>query len=131
MSDAPPPQQPQPQDTTPGTPLVDFTAAWARLRVATVVLAALALLGCVVDGVLHGLTFELMGRWAGLFVVALLATTAVVTALHALGGAGRAGQRGERLSAPDVGLSPRRLSAVSDEPADQPGRAASDPGDQG
>ena len=108
-------------DTSPGGgQLIDFGGVAGRLRVSAVVVAALALLGCVVDGVLNGLTFELIGKWVGIFAAAMLVTTAIVTAVHALGGAGRAGRRGERLSAPDVGLSPRRLSAVEDEPDEDP-----------
>ncbi|CAN5362216.1 hypothetical protein BH23ACT9_BH23ACT9_16350 [soil metagenome] len=96
-------------------PLVDFDALPRRLQTVAGVVGALALVGCVVDGALNGLTFALMARWAGLFVVGLLLGMAVMTALHALGGADRAGVRGERLSSPDVGLSPRKLTAVPDE----------------
>ncbi len=79
------------------------------------VVAAAALLGCVVDGVLNGLTFELMGRWVGIFVVVMVAAAAITTALHALGGADRAGRRGERLSSVDVGIAPRRFQSVSED----------------
>ncbi|MEE8601040.1 hypothetical protein [Euzebya tangerina] len=89
--------------------LVDFTQVPRRLQTAVVVSAALALLGCVVDGAINGLTFALMGRWGGIFVLVALLSGAAVTAIHALGGADRAGQRGERLAGPDVGLSPRRF----------------------
>lgn len=101
-------------------PLVDFGAVPRRLQSVTGVVGALALLGCVIDGALNGLTFALMGRWVGIFVVGMVAGMAVATALHALGGADRAGRRGERLSSPDVGLSPRRLASVDDPPAHDP-----------
>lgn len=108
-------------------PLVDFAAIPRRLQSVAGVVAALALVGCVVDGALNGLTFALMGRWVGIFVVGMVLGMAVMTALHALGGADRAGQRGERLSAPDVGLSPRRrLNAVPDDPAADPDPSAGD-----
>jgi hypothetical protein len=93
-------------------PLVDFSDVPGRLQTTAGIIAALAVIGCVVDGALNGLTFALMAKWAGLFAVTLLVTTAVVTAFHALGGADRADKRGERLSSPDVGISPRRLSSV-------------------
>ncbi|MGI9018383.1 MAG: hypothetical protein ACR2HR_14985 [Euzebya sp.] len=100
-------------------PLVDFSDVPGRLQTSAGILSALAVLGCVIDGALNGLTFALMGRWVGIFAVAMLIATAVITAGHALGGADRAGKRGERLASPDVGLSPRRLSAVQDQ-ADRP-----------
>lgn len=93
-------------------PLVDFSDVPGRLQTSAGIIAALVVIGCVVDGALNGLTFALMGKWAGLFAVLMLAATAVVTAFHALGGADRADKRGERLSSPDVGISPRRLSSV-------------------
>jgi hypothetical protein len=92
--------------------IVEFGTLSRRLQTGGLVLAGLALLGCVADGVLRGLTFATIGRWAGIFAVALLLTSAVVVAVHALAGAGRAGRRGDRLSSPDVGIGPRRLGAV-------------------
>ena len=89
--------------------LVDFAQVPRRLQTAVALAAAAALLGCVIDGALNGLTFALMGRWGGVFVLLALLFGAAVTAFHALGGADRAGRRGERLASPDVGLSPRRM----------------------
>lgn len=107
-------------DEEQGAPLVDFADVPRRLQSVAGVVGAIALLGCVVDGALNGLTFALMGRWAGIFVVGVVAGMALATALHALGGADRAGRRGERLASPDVGLSPRRLASVDDAPEDAP-----------
>ena len=101
--------------------LVDFTGLPQRLRGLLAVLGALAVLGCIVDGVLNGLTFALMGRWFGLFLIAAVLVIAVATALHAMSAADRAQRRGQRLSSPDVGLTPRRLR---EEPSsDTPRRA--------
>lgn len=109
----------------PESPLVDFGEMPRRLQSVAGVAGAVALVGCVVDGALNGLTFALMGRWAGVFGIGLVAGMAVMTAVHALGGADRAGKRGERLSSPDVGLSPRRSGddLVADPGADEPGPA--------
>ncbi|HUG83494.1 MAG TPA: hypothetical protein VMM13_02970 [Euzebya sp.] len=93
-------------------PLVDFSVMPRRMLSVAGVVGGLALIGCVVDGALNGLTFALMGRWVGVFVVGVVVGTAVMTAVHAVGGADRAGRNGQRLASPDVGLSPRRLSAV-------------------
>ena len=90
-------------------PLVDFVALRRRVGAAMMPLAGLCLLGAVVDGAIRGLTFELMGRWFGMFVLLAVLVSAVATALHALSGASRAEQRGERLSSPDVGLAPRKI----------------------
>ena len=89
-------------------PLVDFSDLPGRLQTMAGALALLTLLACIVDGAINGLTFALMGRWAGIFIALALLGTAVVTGLHAAGGADRAARRGERLSSPDVGLAPRR-----------------------
>jgi hypothetical protein len=105
--------------TDPAEPaLVDFSVVPRRLQTVGMVLAALALLGCVVDGVVNGLTFALMGRWVGLFAVVMLVATAVTTALHALGGADRAGKRGVRLASPDVGIGPRRFAPAEPQEPD-------------
>lgn len=88
--------------------IVDYGPLAGRLGTAAAILAALAFVGVVVEGVRSGLTFALMFRWAALFVVAFLLVAAVQTAGHALGGAGRAQRRGERLSGPGVGLVPPR-----------------------
>ncbi len=104
-----------------GSPLVDFGPVPRRLQTVGGVLAALSLLGCVVDGVLNGLTFALMGRWVGIFVVTMVGAAAVTTALHALGGADRAGRRGERLSSVDVGIAPRRFQVTPEDDEDTAG----------
>ena len=90
-------------------PLVDFVALRRRVGATMMPLAGLCLLGAVVDGAIRGLTFELLGRWFGMFVLLAVLVSAVATALHALSGASRAEQRGERLSSPDVGLTPRKI----------------------
>ncbi|WP_370328187.1 hypothetical protein [Euzebya sp.] len=120
------PGRPDPQER----PLVDFRDVPGRLQTSAGALAALAVLGCVVDGALNGLTFALMGRWAAMFAAAMLLATAVITALHALGGAGTADRRGERLSAPDVGIRPRRLARVED-PVAEDAAAGDDDGSSG
>ncbi len=117
------PQSPERTETTDPA-LVDFDGVPRRLRSMALALTALALMGCIVDGVLNGLTFALMGRWVGILVVALMLGAAVTTALHALGGADRAGKRGERLSSPDVGIAPRRMGPLLSEPL--PGQAGDD-----
>lgn len=89
-------------------PLVDFDAVPRALRLAVGLITVGVLVGAVVDGLLRGLTFQTLGRWAGIYVVVLVLVAAVVTAVHALRGAGRAGSRGERLTSDDVGLLPRR-----------------------
>lgn len=90
------------------SPLLAFGPLVARLQGAAGILAILALVAIVVDGLRNGLSFAIMGRWIGLAVAAMLVLTAVAVAVHALGGAGRAQRRGERLSSGDVGLAPRR-----------------------
>ncbi|CAN5649370.1 hypothetical protein BH24ACT15_BH24ACT15_07160 [soil metagenome] len=99
--------------------LVDFTGVPRRLQTAGGILAAVMVAGCVLDGAINGLTFGVIGRWAGLFAVGMLLATAVITAAHALAGAERAGKRGQRLSAPDVGIRPRRLNVVPDATTDE------------
>jgi hypothetical protein len=100
--------------TTGPTPLepegarIAFTPLAQRLRRAAGVLAVLALVGLVVHGLLRGLSFAVMGLWAGVFVVGLVLATAVLVALHALHGTATAQARGERLSGDDVGLLPPR-----------------------
>ncbi len=101
-----PPDQLPPDDVA--EPLVDFDALRHRVGAVLAPVAGLSLLGMVIDGAVRGLTFALMGRWVGIFVLLSVLGIAVLTALHALGGAGRAELRGERLSSPDVGLAPRR-----------------------
>lgn len=88
--------------------LLDFAALAARLRTVTVVLAVLAVAATVIDGLLGGLTFGVMLRWAGVFVVAMLLCAGVSVAVQALRGVDAAQRRGERLSGGDVGLVPPR-----------------------
>jgi sugar phosphate permease len=88
--------------------LVDFKALAVRLRTAAGILGIFAVLGVVVDGLRIGLTFAVMVRWAGVFVLGMLVVTAVLVALHALRGADTAARRGESLSGPDIGVVPRR-----------------------
>lgn len=67
-----------------------------------------ALIAIVIDGMLNGLSFAVMLRWAGAAVIGLLLLAMIGVAVHALRGAGSAQRRGERLAADDVGLMPRR-----------------------
>lgn len=101
-----------PSGPTPGHPeqrrLLDFAALAGRLRVAGGVLAVLALVGVIVEGLRTGLTFGAMLKWSGILVAAFLAVAALLVAYHAYRGAGAAQRRGERLSGPDVGLTPPR-----------------------
>lgn len=107
--------------------LIDFSGVPRRLQTAGGILAAVMVAGCVLDGAVNGLTFGVIGRWAGLFAGAMLLTTAVITASHALTGADRASKRGQRLSSPDVGIRPRRLNVVpTDQPEDREGLRSSD-----
>ena len=71
-------------------------------------LAVLALVALVVDGLANGLSFAIMARWAGVFLLAMTLSAAVLVAVHALRGADDAQRRGERLSGGDVGLIPPR-----------------------
>ena len=86
--------------------LLDNRVLGARLVVAAGALGVLAVGGMVVEGLVSGLTFGTMLRWAGLFAVAMLVTSALLVAFGALRGAGRAQRRGERLSGSDVGVLP-------------------------
>ena len=80
----------------------------ARVRLAAAVLAVPALAGLVIEGLVAGLTFGAMLRWATIWVAGVLATAALLTALSAYRGADRAQRRGERLAGSDVGLVPPR-----------------------
>lgn len=87
---------------------LDFRALGARLRAAAAVLGVVAVIGVVIDGLQSGLTFAVMVRWTGAFVLGLLLVAAGFVAVHALRGADTAQRRGESLSGPDVGLVPPR-----------------------
>ncbi|MGH8904162.1 MAG: hypothetical protein ACRDYA_21390 [Egibacteraceae bacterium] len=87
---------------------LDFRALGARLRGAAAVLGAVAVVGVVIDGLQSGLTFAVMVRWTGAFILGLLLVAAGFVAVHALRGADTAQRRGESLSGPDVGLVPPR-----------------------
>jgi hypothetical protein len=91
-----------------GSELVDFTRLAGRLRIAAGVLAVAAVAGSVIDGLLHGLTFSLLIRWATGFVAATLVVTAVLGAVYAVRGATGAQRRGQRLSGGDTGFLPPR-----------------------
>lgn len=112
-------------DTEP-QPLVDFSTLPGRVRSVALPLGALALVACIADGALNGLTFALMGRWVGVYAVVTVLAAAIVTAVHALRGADAAAKRGERLSAHDVGITPRRLSAVPADDARPPAAGAAE-----
>jgi hypothetical protein len=81
-------------------------AGW--FRTAAGVLAVLALVAVVVDGVVNGLSFGLMVRWTGLLIAALVLLAGVAAAVSAVRGAAAAGRRGDSLSEGDVGLLPPR-----------------------
>lgn len=98
-------------------PLVDFEELRSRVGGVLIPIAGLSLLGAIIDGAIRGLTFALLGRWFGIFVLGSVLGVAIATALHAARGADRANRRGERLSSPDVGLAPRKLRTEPD-PAD-------------
>ena len=123
---------PERMDTPDHEPLVDFDALRGRVGGVLVPLAGLSLLGAVVDGAIRGLTFALLGRWAGIFILVTIFAIAVLTAMHALAGAGRAERRGERLASPDVGLSPRKIEGRSLRNAleDMASAANDSPGDE-
>jgi hypothetical protein len=88
--------------------LVSFGALAGWVRIGAGVLAVLALIGVVVDGLMSGLSFGLMVRWLSLLVVGILLLTGVSAAVTAVRGASAAQRRGERLSEHDVGLLPPR-----------------------
>lgn len=122
-----------PQHGRPGDPaderLLDFAALRARVGNVLIPVAGIALVGAIVEGLLRGLTFGLLGRWFGIFVVASVLGVAVVTALHAAGGADRAGRRGERLSGDDVGLAPRKVREGVGRMRDATSRGSADASD--
>jgi hypothetical protein len=90
--------------------LLNFRALAIWLRRVAAVLGIVAVVGVVVDGLQSGLTFAVMVRWTGAFVLGLLLVAAIFVAVHALRGADTAQRRGESLSGPDVGLVPPRRS---------------------
>jgi len=95
-------------DPSPRGPIVEFPRLAARVRTSVAVLAALALVAVLVDGLVNGLSFTVMIRWLSAFVVGLVVVIGVNVALHALRGAGTAQRQGERLAGDDVGLVPPR-----------------------
>lgn len=86
--------------------LVDFTVLIRQLFWVAVVLGGVAVAGAVVQGLVQGLTFAILGQWAALWLLGLVVAAAVAVAAHSFGGAGRARRRGERLSSDDVGALP-------------------------
>ena len=102
--------------TTGGSPpagdqaLLDFAKLVRRLFWIAVVLAAVAVAGAVIQGLVAGLTFEVLVQWGALYAVVVVVVGAATIAVHALRGAGRARQRGERLSSEDVGLIPSQAT---------------------
>lgn len=91
-----------------GDEIVAFGPLAGRIGTAAGVLAVLAFVGVVIQGVQQGLSFGLMGRWGALWLIAVAFSAALLAAVHALGGANRAQRRGERLAGHDVGLWPSR-----------------------
>ena len=87
--------------------LVDFRVVVRRLFWAAVVLAAGAVVGATVQGVIRGLTFAVLVQWTALFALAFVIVGAGLLAAHAIGGARAARRRGERLASNDIGLAPR------------------------
>lgn len=85
-------------------PLVDLLPLGRRLFWIAVALAALAVAGAVVEGLLAGLTFGVLVGWGARWAAAVVLAGAVVVAASALTGARRASGRGERLGSDDVGL---------------------------
>ena len=90
--------------------LLDFAKLVRRLFWIAVVLAAVAVAGAVIQGLVAGLTFGVLVQWGALYAVAVVVVGAITIAVHALRGAGRARQRGERLSSDDVGLIPSQAT---------------------
>jgi hypothetical protein len=81
-------------------------ARW--LRMVAIGLAFLAIFAAVIDGLVRGLTFAVLARWAGAYLAAWLLVSAAVVAVDAGRRATGAQRRGERLSDEDVGLVPPR-----------------------
>lgn len=97
--------------------LLDFSRLVRRLFWTAVSLAAVAVAGATVQGLVSGLTFSVLGQWAALFAVVLIVAWAAVIAIHAAGGARRARRRGERLSGDDVRLVPPAPRSSGDGPS--------------
>jgi hypothetical protein len=64
-------------------PKVDLAAVAARLRVPAGVLGVAAVGAAVVEGLVAGLTFAVLARWALVFVVLLAAAVAAVLLVDA------------------------------------------------
>jgi hypothetical protein len=64
---------------------VDLPVITARLRVLAGPLGLAAIAGAVVEGLLYGLTFAVLARWALVFVAVLAAGGVVVLLVGALG----------------------------------------------
>jgi hypothetical protein len=92
-------------------PLTDFAQLRRRVGRAGLAVAAVFLVGLVVDAVAGGLTAEKVLRWVSAALATALVATAVLAALHALRGADSAQKRGERLAGDDVRLRPARRSS--------------------
>jgi hypothetical protein len=78
------------------------------LRTVAIGLIFVAVLAAVIDGLVRGLTFAVLARWAGVYLAAWLIVSAAVVAIDAARRASAAQRRGERLSDDDVGLIPPR-----------------------
>jgi hypothetical protein len=91
-----------------GDRIVDFTNLAGRLRVAAITLGIVAISATVVEGMVDGLTFRVLGRWAAAYAAVLVLVSGVLVGVHAYRGADSAQRRGERLGSGDVGLLPPR-----------------------
>ncbi len=88
--------------------LVGFRSLAGVLARVGGVFAALALAGTIAEGLIAGLTFAVLFRWAALFVTALLGAATLISAGYAVLAMRRAQRSGQRLSDRDVGLLPSR-----------------------
>jgi hypothetical protein len=95
-----------PPDGPDGSSDLSRLAAW--LRTVAISLVFVAVRAAVIEGLVQGLTFAVLARWAGAYLAAWLVVSAVVVAVHAMHRASKAQRRGERLSDDDVGLIPPR-----------------------
>jgi hypothetical protein len=95
----------------PDTPLVDWARTARRMRRVALVLAALVLVGWVVDGLIGETGFRprRLGEFTGIAVLIAFVAEVVVVGGAALGGMLRAGERGHRLAGSDVSLLPPQL----------------------
>ena len=96
-------------------PLVDWRSLGRRVGRVAVAIAAVAVLGAVVTGLVSGWSRSVALTWAFLGVAGVLVAAMVLAGWSALRGMLRAGERGERLAGGDVGMIPPQLRRRGDE----------------